>query len=145
MSSITIRSFQEHDQSSVEELYRHGFDLYKDFCPEIHMLTNWFIEDKLVEGGDMKSIYAHYIQNPQNHFWVAEKDGGIVGFVGGILGDGEMSSSSGASDEATLPLPDSNPHIELLRMCVSASVRGEGVAAMLLDTLSAYGKERGSR
>ncbi|RYY70900.1 GNAT family N-acetyltransferase [archaeon] len=171
MSSIIIRSFQEQDQAAVEALYRQGFDLYKDFCPEIHMLTHWFIEDKLAEGGDMSCIHKHYIQDPQKRFWVAEKDGVVVGCVGGILGGSVQDD--GVSDEHTIhtpssnhtpshptptsspstlapaqpspPLPDTYPHVELVRMCVSDLVRGDGVAAMLLNTLCMYAKERGCR
>eukprot|EP01031_Cornospumella_fuschlensis_P022975 gene22975-27956_t len=136
-TSSVVRSFQQRDQAAVEALYRKGFDIYKDFCVEIHILTQWFIDDKLAEGNDMSSIQSHYMSNPQKHFWVAEKNGKVVGCVGGMIG--------GDSEASTSTLPDLQPHIELVRMCVSDTVRGEGVAALLLNTLGAYGKQRGSR
>eukprot|EP01031_Cornospumella_fuschlensis_P023914 gene23914-28957_t len=140
-TSTVVRSFEQRDQTAVEALYRKGFDIYKDFCVEIHILTQWFKDDKLAKGNDMSSIQSHYMSNPQKHFWVAENNGEVVGCVGGMLG-GDFSLSEAST--STL-LPDLQPHIELVRMCVSDTVRGEGVAAMLLDTLGAYGKQRGCR
>lgn len=146
-SMIIIRKFEESDQEEVASLYRHAFQCYQTeeiAIPEIAFCTNWFIEDKLKEDGDMATIYQSYIihSEPKKCFWVAvdmtpacndntgpgvDKKGRIVGCVG------------------CLPSTEFDPsqYLELVRMTVHPKYQGYDIGKRLLTALFEWGQQWG--
>lgn len=67
---FVIRSYRHEDRAAVRELFYRG------------RLDGRTDEDPRDTGADMDSIECSYFAQPQDHFWVAESDGRIVGLVG---------------------------------------------------------------
>ncbi|KAL6487398.1 hypothetical protein MHYP_G00040240 [Metynnis hypsauchen] len=74
---------------------------------------------------DLKNIRQSYLERPNCCFWVAESQGGVVGTV------------------ACLPAEQSEGCLELKRMSVKRSHRGQGIAKALCRTVSDFARERG--
>lgn len=66
-SGMTLRSYQPSDHDQVVYLYHHG------------LLTG--VVDPTDPATDLDHIDEAYLAAPQNHFWVVEAEGRIVGTV----------------------------------------------------------------
>lgn len=64
---ISIRSYHAQDRHEVRRLYHHG------------LLTG--TPDPLDPATDLDRIEDIYLKRPQDHFWVAELDGRIIGSI----------------------------------------------------------------
>jgi ribosomal protein S18 acetylase RimI-like enzyme len=64
---VALRTFRATDQSSVLELYENG------------MLGGHI--DPFDQASDLHRIEEEYLARPENHFWVAEATGSVVGTV----------------------------------------------------------------
>jgi N-acetylglutamate synthase-like GNAT family acetyltransferase len=112
MADIEIRTFTGDDADAVLSVIlpiqreEFGIDITADAQPDLRVIPDFY-------------------QSGKGQFWVAVKDGAIVGTVG---------------------LKDiGNNHAALRKMFVSAEVRGRehGVAARLLDRLFAHARDVG--
>ena len=63
-----VRTFRPEDQPAVEQLYTAGL-LAGQIAPND-------------TGADIENIQEAYFDDPRHHFWVAEKDGQVVGMIG---------------------------------------------------------------
>eukprot|EP00981_Chlorochromonas_danica_P002863 scaffold564_cov172-Ochromonas_danica.AAC.8 len=140
---IIIRKFEESDQEEVAFLYRHAFQCYQGDIPEIAFCTNWFIEDKLKEGGDMASVYQSYITNsdPKKCFWVA------VDVTQASSNDNDNTAGKGVIVGCVGCLPstefDPTQYLELVRMTVHPQYQGYDIGKRLLAALFEWGKQWG--
>ncbi|KAG8544301.1 hypothetical protein GDO81_022724 [Engystomops pustulosus] len=76
--------------------------------------------------GDLKDVWAHYLQRKGHCFWVAELDGEVVGIV------------------AAIPfITQHEKNVELKRMAVSKYHRGKGISKLLCRAVVDYAQENG--
>ena len=78
-SQVSVREYKLEDKSKVEEMFRSGFQMYKEPA-NFTILANMFV-DRTMEK-DMKDIIYSYMQADKANFWVAEVDGQVAGCVG---------------------------------------------------------------
>ena len=115
---IEIRSFQTKDLEIVRSMFAQGLmDLAQGYEREV----GGYVQESLND--DLADIDASYMDDPANHFWVADEDGEIKGMVG----------VQWRSDEEA----------ELRRMSVASTARRQGVGLMLLETVEAFCRDRG--
>ena len=106
---VQVRSFRNEDQPAVSALYTAGL-LAGQIAPND-------------TGADIENIHEAYFEDERHHFWVAEKDGQVVGMIGV------------ASDE---------PHTaEIRRLRVLGEHQDTGIAAQLLRTAVDHCKHHG--
>jgi len=68
MDNLIIRSYQDGDQAAVSRLYAEG------------MLAGQLAPNDT--GADIENIRGAYFDSDQNHFWIAELDGQVLGMIG---------------------------------------------------------------
>jgi len=68
LNRLTLRSYEERDQSAVEHLFTNG------------LLAGQIDENDTA--ADIDNIRATYFADTHNHFWVAELDGQVIGMIG---------------------------------------------------------------
>jgi GNAT superfamily N-acetyltransferase len=68
--TVVIRSYRHEDRAAVRELFYRG------------RVDGKTVEDPRDTGADMDIIECAYFAQPQDHFWVAESGGKIVGIIG---------------------------------------------------------------
>ena len=117
---IKIRSFETQDADSVRSLFSQGL---MDFAQGSEREVGGYVQESLSD--DLADINASYMDDPANHFWVADEDGVVKGMVG----------VQWRSDEEA----------ELRRMSVSSTARRQGVGLMLLETVEGFCRDRGHR
>jgi len=115
---IIIRSFQTPDAEAVRTLFAEGL---MDFAQGYEEEVGGYVQESLND--DLADINASYMDDPANHFWVADIDGEVKGMVG---------VQWRSSQEA-----------ELRRMSVSSTARRRGIGLMLLETVEAFCRDRG--
>mmetsp|Transcript_26858 Transcript_26858/g.27082 ORF Transcript_26858/g.27082 Transcript_26858/m.27082 type:complete len:189 (+) Transcript_26858:270-836(+) len=129
-SNIQIRRFIPSDQGSVVSNFMNGFSLYYKDKTLMKPLEVLYLDTILGPGGDMSNIYEYFKigeseADSDRNFWVAEKDGEVVGGVG------------------VIPSPEYVDGAELIRMSVKASCRGHGIAGKLMDVLISWAIGKG--
>jgi GNAT superfamily N-acetyltransferase len=117
---IKIRSFETQDADSVRSLFSQGL---MDFAQGSEREVGGYVQESLSD--DLADINASYMDDPANHFWVADEDGVVKGMVG----------VQWRSDEEA----------ELRRMSVASTARRQGVGLMLLETVEGFCRDRGHR
>lgn len=117
---IKIRSFETQDSDSVRSLFSQGL---MDFAQGSEREVGGYVQESLSD--DLADINASYMDDPANHFWVADEDGVVKGMVG----------VQWRSDEEA----------ELRRMSVASTARRQGVGLMLLETVEGFCRDRGHR
>ncbi len=117
---IKIRSFETQDADSVRSLFSQGL---MDFAQGSEQEVGGYVQECLSD--DLADINASYMDDPANHFWVADEDGVVKGMVG----------VQWRSDEEA----------ELRRMSVASTARRQGVGLMLLETVEGFCRDRGHR
>ena len=117
---ITIRSFEPPDTQMVHSLFSQGLI---GFAQGFEREVRGYIEESLND--DLANINASYMEDPSNHFWVADIDGEVKGMVG---------VQWRSIQEA-----------ELRRMSVSDTVRRQGIGFKLLETVEGFCRDRGHR
>jgi len=117
---IKIRSFETQDADSVRSLFSQGL---MDFAQGSEQEVGGYVQESLSD--DLADINASYMDDPANHFWVADEDGVVKGMVG----------VQWRSDEEA----------ELRRMSVASTARRQGVGLMLLETVEGFCRDRGHR
>lgn len=115
---IYIRSFQTSDLETVRSLFAQGL---MDFAQGFEREVGGYVQESLND--DLADINASYMDDPANHFWVADEDGVVKGMVG----------VQRRSDQEA----------ELRRMSVASTARRQGVGLMLLETVEAFCRDRG--
>ena len=115
---IEIRSFQTRDLETVRSLFAQGL---MDFAQGFEREVGGYVQESLND--DLADITASYMDDPANHFWVADEDGEVKGMVG----------VQRRSDQEA----------ELRRMSVASTARRQGVGLMLLETVEAFCRDRG--
>lgn len=115
---INIRSFQAQDAETVRSLFAQGL---MEFAQGFEREVGGYVQESLKD--DLSDITASYMDDPANHFWVADDDGVVKGMVG----------VQRRSDEEA----------ELRRMSVASTARRQGVGLMLLETVEAFCRDRG--
>ena len=115
---INIRSFQTRDLETVRSLFAQGL---MDFAQGFEAEVVSYVQESLSD--DLADIDASYMDDPANHFWVADEDGEVKGMVG----------VQRRSDQEA----------ELRRMSVASTARRQGVGLMLLETVEAFCRNRG--
>ncbi|PKB64471.1 MAG: hypothetical protein BZY80_02650 [SAR202 cluster bacterium Io17-Chloro-G2] len=115
---INIRSFQAQDAEAVRSLFAQGL---MDFAQGFEREVGGYVQESLND--DLADIDSSYMDDPANHFWVADEDGEVKGMVG----------VQRRSDQDA----------ELRRMSVASTARRRGVGLMLLETVEAFCLERG--
>ena len=115
---INIRSFQTRDLETVRSLFAQGL---MDFAQGFEREVGGYVQESLND--DLADITASYMDDPANHFWVADEDGEVKGMVG----------VQRRSDQEA----------ELRRMSVASTARRQGVGLMLLETVEAFCRDRG--
>ena len=115
---IKIRSFETQDADSVRSLFSQGL---MDFAQGSEREVGGYVQESLSD--DLADINASYMDDPANHFWVADEDGVVKGMVG----------VQWRSDEEA----------ELRRMSVASTARRQGVGLMLLETVEGFCRDRG--
>jgi len=104
----------------VHRLFSQGL---VDFAMGFEEPVQKYIQDSLDD--DLADISASYLNEPGNHFWVAE----ICGHVKGMVGIQHRTQ-----EEA-----------ELRRMSVATDSRRQGIGSRLLETAEAFCREQGYR
>ena len=115
---VTYRTYKPEDYEAVRDLFRNGL---MDFAGENEGEFSRYVQQSLDD--DLQDIAGQYLDSQNNHFWVAEAEGRIVGMVG-VQRRGE--------EEA-----------ELRRMSVAADFRRQGIGVGLLETAQEFCRERG--
>ena len=117
---VTYRTYRPEDSTAVRELFVNGL---RDFADGYEDVVERYAQQSLND--DLADICRHYLDSPDNHFWVAETDGGIKGILG----------MQRRSDEEA----------ELRRMSVASDARRQGIGLGLLKTAEDFCRERGYR
>lgn len=130
--NVVIRSFEPRDQNTVKWMFRGGEHNYAHI-PIVGKRYAWNVRDKTKPSGDLSDIQHHFFDSSaegrrKGHFWVAEIDGVIVGFVG-----------------AKYSLKFEDDTVELVRMAVSPQCRKLGVGRKLVAALEKWAKEDGCK
>ena len=115
---IIIRSFQTRDLETVRTLFSQGL---MEFAQGYEREVGGYIQESLND--DLTDIDASYMDDPANHFWVADEDGEVKGMVGVQRRSGQEA--------------------ELRRMSVASTARRRGIGLMLLKTVEAFCRDRG--
>ena len=68
LQNLSVRTYQPEDQPEVSRLYTNG------------LLAGQIAANDT--GADVENIPEAYFDSEQNHFWVAEVDGRVVGMIG---------------------------------------------------------------
>lgn len=68
LEDVQVRSYRPEDQASVSHLYTAGL-LAGQIAPND-------------TGADIENIHEAYFDEDRHHFWVAEKEGQVVGMIG---------------------------------------------------------------
>lgn len=95
------------------------------------------LHDGLLPGAQIAEAYLAYLERhltaSGGELWVAELEGGVVGFVAFLIDHYEGPEET--ADSATFVLVSD--------ICVAQAQRGRGIAQMLLDRAEAFARERG--
>lgn len=89
----------------------------------VSYLFNCYIDESMER--DLNKIRETYLSTPNSCFWVGEIDGRVVATV------------------ACLPAEKQPEYLELKRMSVRRSHRGQGIAKALCDTVAEFARSRG--
>ena len=115
---INIRSFQTQDLETVRSLFAQGL---MEFAQGYEREVGGYVEDSLKD--DLADIDGSYMDDPANHFWVADDGGEVKGMVGVQRRSGQEA--------------------ELRRMSVASTARRRGIGLMLLESVEAFCRDRG--
>jgi len=127
--AIIVRQASTEDLDAIHELIRQSFSAMKAHTYLWHSFWDSSAE-KMIQGELSKeNFHATYFANvsePDNCFWVAEKvaEKTVIGCVG-LKRKGKSATE-----------------VELVRMSVNATARGQGVGSMLVHELCTHVKER---
>ena len=121
-SQVSVREYKLEDKSKVEEMFRSGFQMYKEPA-NFTILANMFV-DRTMEK-DMKDIIQSYMQADKANFWVAEVDGQVAGCVGVFKHDEDQEAC------------------ELVRMSVDINIRRCGIGSALIKTVEEWAVNEG--
>lgn len=108
-TQATVRSFLPEDQANVYRLYNDG------------MLEGTIAPNDT--GADIDNIAEAYFDDPRHHFWIAERDGQVIGMIG-----------VGSDEEHTA---------EIRRLRVDPQHQDTGIAHILIDTALNHCKNNG--
>ncbi len=122
MSVIRIRLAEPRDDGAVGELLVRAFiEKYSQKMPEVR-----------ITDGRKASLRAVAAKRSVATVWVAEREGQVVGTVA-------MFAAGAAGNEGWLP-----GAFDLRHLAVDAIARGQGVAALLIDTAETWARARGA-
>lgn len=102
VSDLHIRTFEPRDQSAVQRLFETG------------SLAGQMKPSDSDTGSDIDLIHEAYLDDERHHFWVAERDGQVVGMIG-VMSDDEHTA-------------------EIRRLRVDRPHQGTGIAEALVET-----------
>jgi putative acetyltransferase len=108
-AGVSVRSYRPEDRPAVSRLYTEGL-----------------LEGQIAAndtGADIENIAEAYLSAPENHFWVAERDGEVLGMIGV------------AREEEHLA--------EIRRLRVHPSHQQTGIAAELMRTALSHCRHHG--
>ena len=109
IDQLIIRRFEPDDQAAVSRLYTEG------------LLTGQIGPNDT--GADIENIEHAYLEEPSNHFWVAEIQGQVVGMIGVAREDKHVA--------------------EIRRLRVERSDQATPLAAKLLETALSHCHQHG--
>ena len=131
LSNILIRQYKSCDSSSVRDLFRDGWESYRD-PPHLYEDVMNFSQSTLER--DMANIEKHYLEVEGGNFWVAEeavdgKHNRIVGCVGVTPLKPEDTTDASLKS------------YELVRMSIHVDFRCKGLGRKLVEHLQDFVKD----